>query len=255
MKMAIAHFKPRPKQWAGNLSTMLDAIQLLAEGHPAPDLIVLPGACDSGPVAIDPSLVTPAMCQGFRESVATIAREWGVWIACGQACSHGAEIIPSANLFDPDGDAYIRSSQFDAAESVENNPSSLPSFVANTPIGMLAVATPDLLADPALLDLPEQPQVDLVVACCPTTDDAARCEAAIAALALKWQANLCIVSPAISSGQQPARVLDFTGKPMNPLSVNAGAVWFGRIPLRFGGGRIASRLAEEPPTEEALGFE
>ena len=109
MRVAVAQIKLYAGQRSRNLGSVTRAVVRAAEHDPAPDLIVLPGACDLGPAIFDPGFLTPAMCQGFAETLGALAREWGVWIAAGYAVMTGGQVGASATLLDPDGDVYIRS--------------------------------------------------------------------------------------------------------------------------------------------------
>ena len=71
-----------PQSRAANAQRLIAAIERASEADPAPDLIVLPGACDTGGVRLG-SDWNEATLQGIAETLAWKAREWGVFIAAG----------------------------------------------------------------------------------------------------------------------------------------------------------------------------
>ena len=48
MKVALLQIRLEPKSPAANLQRLNEAIERAARVDPAPDLLVLPGACDTG---------------------------------------------------------------------------------------------------------------------------------------------------------------------------------------------------------------
>ncbi len=90
---------------SANLTHVLGHVVGAAETEPAaPDLLVLPAGCD-GPVS--PGL-SEAMVQGFAESLAAVAREWGLYVAAGLLEPAGDGFGEAGRLIDPDGDALVR---------------------------------------------------------------------------------------------------------------------------------------------------
>jgi len=108
MKVAVAQVELHAGQRSRNLGSVIRAVVQASEHEPAPDLIVLPGACDFGSAGADTGRVTPAMCQGFVETLGALAREWGVWIAAGHTTLMTTGTVSSAVLLDPDGDVWLR---------------------------------------------------------------------------------------------------------------------------------------------------
>jgi hypothetical protein len=88
---------------ARNLQRVLGAIDRACRTDPSPDLVVLPGGCDTGGPL--PGGEFPlSIIQNVREAIALKAREWGIYIAVGlhARCPDGYR--HSAVLFDPDAD-------------------------------------------------------------------------------------------------------------------------------------------------------
>jgi len=89
---------------AGNLQRVLAAIARVAKADPPPDLLVLPGACDTG--GTTPRRDFPvSIIQNIREAIAFKAREWGIYIAVGLHTRGPDGYNHSAVLLDPDADA------------------------------------------------------------------------------------------------------------------------------------------------------
>lgn len=118
---------------SANMTHVLRQVVEAAETEPvAPDLLVLPAGCD-GPVS--PGL-SEAMVQGFSESLAAVAREWGLYVAAGLLEPAGDGFIETGRLIDPDGDAPVRGAAVGKA-----------CVVRETPLGRVAVG----------IDVPEAP--------------------------------------------------------------------------------------------------
>ena len=103
MRIALVQLRLEAKSRAANIQGLGAAIDRAAQVRPAPDLVVLPGACDTGGGTFGRGH-TPATLTGVGETIAWKAREWGVFIAAGLHCRRGESIVASAVLFDPDGD-------------------------------------------------------------------------------------------------------------------------------------------------------
>lgn len=123
MRLALLQIRIRPGARSANLAHALRRVVRAAETDPPPDLIVLPAWCDghSG------GEVSEAMAQGFSESLAAAAREWGVYLAAGSLQVSGQSAFERARLYDPDGDVIARSTKAAARQ------------VAETSLGRLAV--------------------------------------------------------------------------------------------------------------------
>ena len=105
MRVALVQIGVRTDSRSANLTHVLRHIVGAAETEPAaPDLLVLPAGCD-GPVS--PGL-SEAMVQGFAESLAAVAREWGLYVAAGLLEPAGDGFGEAGRLIDPDGDALVR---------------------------------------------------------------------------------------------------------------------------------------------------
>lgn len=107
MKMALLQIRLNSKSRAANVQELNAAIDRAAGTSPALDVVVLPGACDTG--SAPRRGWSEAGLQGVKESIAFKAREWGVFIAAGVHLAHGHALEPCAVLFDPDGDIVVRS--------------------------------------------------------------------------------------------------------------------------------------------------
>lgn len=126
MRVALLQIRVRTHSRSMNLTHVLGQVVRAAEAVPAPDLMVLPAGCD-GPVSQD---LSPAMVQGFAESLAAVAREWGVYLGAGLLRSEGDGFGQVARLYDPDGDVLIHSAAL--------GPDATCVF-RETPLGRLAV--------------------------------------------------------------------------------------------------------------------
>ena len=132
MKLALVQFALHVGKRSRNFAKARDMIQQAAEHDPSPDIIILPGVCDVGDQSATMAVLTRAMCQGFAQSMATLAREWGLWIACGHAMIRGVRRETVVSLFDPDGDTFLR---FPTMTSDKASSELMP---ASTPIGTIA---------------------------------------------------------------------------------------------------------------------
>lgn len=103
MNVSLLQITLDRKARAGNLVRVTDAIVRAARSDSTPDLLILPGSCDTGggPPGRDHS---DGFLANFRATIASKAREWGLYIAAGLhiACETGHEHC--GVLFDPDGD-------------------------------------------------------------------------------------------------------------------------------------------------------
>ncbi len=133
MRAALLQLALDPTSRAANIQGLTAGIHRAANTAPAPDLLVLPGACDTGGVFPGPRL-SDACLQSVREMIAWQARDWGVYIAAGLHHRCGSAFVPCAVLFDPDGDLV-------AQDPVRTADSDLPLPVGTwqTAIGPLGV--------------------------------------------------------------------------------------------------------------------
>lgn len=137
MRVALLQIRFDPKSRSANLQAVLAAIGQAAGAEPAPDLLILPGACDTAGVA-GADGATLASRSGFCEALAAQAREWGVFIAAGMGAANADEGGAQALLFDPDGDVLAR-----AAIEERSSSDACPSW-ANTALGVVGVALPSV---------------------------------------------------------------------------------------------------------------
>lgn len=149
MKIALLQTGLDAKSRAANIQGLIAAIHRAVETSPAPDLLVLPGACDTGGAAAAASS-SRATCQSVRGMIALKAREWGVYIAAGLHVRHGQSWVPSTFLFDPDGDdvAVAGPSTGDDAGSASE-----PAFWPCA-LGRIGVCEPPVSSLPTGADLP-----------------------------------------------------------------------------------------------------
>ena len=133
MRIALLQVHVRPGAGSANLAHVLRRIVLAAELIPPPDVLLLPGWCDGH----EGGAASEATVQGFSESLAAAAREWGVYLAAGSLRADGQSFSQCARLYDPDGDVVARS----------GGPGSCP--VADLALGRLAVCldSPEASAD------------------------------------------------------------------------------------------------------------
>ena len=108
MRVALLQTRLDPKSRAANTQAINATIDRAAAAGPAPDLLVLPGACDAGGTGAARS-VNSTRLEVIKENLAQKAREWGVFIAAGLHGRHEEKWVPCAVLFDPDGDVVARS--------------------------------------------------------------------------------------------------------------------------------------------------
>jgi predicted amidohydrolase len=104
MRVALLQIRLDARSPAGNLQGVLRGVDRAADTTPAPDLLVLPGACDTG--GTEPAASYPlAVLESFKEALTYKGREWGVFIAAGLHIRDvGGTLVAASALFDPDGD-------------------------------------------------------------------------------------------------------------------------------------------------------
>ena len=141
MRIALLQIRVLSDSRSANLAHVLRQVVRAAETVPAPDLLVLPASCDG----INPKGVTAAMAQGFGESLAAAAREWGLYVAAGALRAVDDGVYDQACLYDPDGDV-IACSATDSKPPVRT--------VFETALGQVWIGTE---GGDALLEAPEEP--------------------------------------------------------------------------------------------------
>ena len=138
MRVALVQLRLNAKSRAANVKGVMAAIARASQVQPAPDLLVLPGACDTGGATFGRGH-SEATLTGVRETIAWMAREWGVFIAAGLHCRRDDTTVPCALLFDPDGDIVARSI---AAAVNEGGPPSGPIALWPSVVGDIGVFEP-----------------------------------------------------------------------------------------------------------------
>lgn len=132
MRVALLQIRLETKSPAANIQRLNEAIERAAGVDPAPDLLVLPGACDTGG-ATSGRRWHDASLECAKENIACKAREWGVFVAAGLHVRRGDTLQACALLFDPDGDVVARSVAPARAESI------MPAEPWPSAVGELAV--------------------------------------------------------------------------------------------------------------------
>ena len=148
------------KSRAANVQRISAAIDAAAGADPSPDVLVLPGGCDTGGAAGTRGL-HDASLTALRERLAGKAREWGVFIAAGLHHRVGGSFEPYAVLIDSDGDVAACSGD---RANMPSEAGSTPARWWSTSIGRVGVldvseADPAMVAtecrdEPALVAVP-----------------------------------------------------------------------------------------------------
>lgn len=103
MRVGLLQVRLRSDSPAANVQVILAAIDRAGRADPSPDLLVLPGGCDTG--GKEPAGDFPlAVLETTREAIASKAREWGLYIAAGVHTTVDGRFEPASVLLDPDGD-------------------------------------------------------------------------------------------------------------------------------------------------------
>ncbi len=110
MRVALIQAQLDPRSRSSNLQRLIAAIDRAAGCVPAPDVLVLPGSCDTGGAALH-RYWTEACAETVRATLAWKAREWGVYIVAGLHRRLDEHWQTFAALFDPDGDVAARSNE------------------------------------------------------------------------------------------------------------------------------------------------
>ncbi|MFQ5413531.1 MAG: hypothetical protein ACE5E6_03635 [Phycisphaerae bacterium] len=161
MKVALVQITLDGTSHAVNLQGIMAAIDRAIDVVPAPDLVVLPGACDTGgrrladgrssadsrtmlsdrsvtrspqPVVDAPGVAVLGACH---ETVALKARDWGVYIAAGMHARIGGFDRPCTLLFDANGDVVAR-----ACAIADRRAKAGPLSFWRSPVGILGVCPP-----------------------------------------------------------------------------------------------------------------
>ncbi len=138
MRVALLQLGLDSQGRAANLQNLVRGIHRAASATPAPDVLVLPGSCDTGG-AVPNRRLREASLQSVRETIAWEARDWGVYIAVGLHRLRDDTLVPWAALFDPDGDVAAQ----DPVHG-ENGSGVAPIEIWQTAVGSLGVVQPSL---------------------------------------------------------------------------------------------------------------
>ena len=96
MRVALAQIRLDRRSRSARIQDVMSAVDRAAGAEPAPDLVVLPGGCDSDLSA------NAIVNRTLLEAIAGKAREWGLYIAAGVQGANGQTAW--AVLVDADGD-------------------------------------------------------------------------------------------------------------------------------------------------------
>ena len=118
MRVALLQVCFEPASHAATLQSVLALIDRAAVMSPPPDLLVLPGACDTGGEPPGKTY-SPAKAANVREALADRAREWGVYIAAGLHEYIDEKPVHCAVLCDPNGDRVARAPGMGPAQPTE----------------------------------------------------------------------------------------------------------------------------------------
>lgn len=118
MRVALLQVCLDPASHATTLQSVLAMIDRAAAMAPPPDLLVLPGACDSGGEPLGKTFAQ-AKTANVREALSHRAREWGVYIAGGLHEYINEKPVHCAVLFDPNGDCVARAPGMGPAQPTE----------------------------------------------------------------------------------------------------------------------------------------
>ncbi|MFQ5591866.1 MAG: hypothetical protein ACE5HE_11940 [Phycisphaerae bacterium] len=168
MRVALLQVDLNSKSRAANLQRVVAAVQCAAQATPPPDLLVLPGGCDTGGGVANRRL-SDSYRQSVKETIAWLARDWGVFIAAGFHRSNGHALEPWVGLFDPDGDPASRDPVEDAAGGVS------AVGVWRTAVGSLGVVEPSAPGSPADRLAEVEPGSFLAMPCAPGAWSNERC--------------------------------------------------------------------------------
>lgn len=180
MIAALAQTTFHPGLRSRNLTALTRAIIEAAGLNPAPDLILLPDGVGVSLRTDDGAMLNAAMCQGLTESLAWLAREWGVWIAAGHAMPDCERIVAAVTLFDPDGDPYVR--------HVASAETECGWTVRLTPLGRVAIG----FVDRDALAAADFEDVDLLIAA-PAAGGSPLAEDDLIAAATRCDCHVCLL--------------------------------------------------------------
>lgn len=103
MRLALLQSTLHVRSRAANVQGLMAMFRTAVERVPAPEVVVLPAQCDSGGAALSRTL--PEACLTMvRETLAALAREWGVYCIAGLHIRRGTHWHSEMVLLDADGD-------------------------------------------------------------------------------------------------------------------------------------------------------
>lgn len=113
MRLALLQCTLNARSRAGNIQGLIAAFQAAVQREPAPDVVALPMNCDTGGGAM--SRAFPEACLIMvRETLAALAREWGVYCLAGLHTRRGNAWHRDTVLLDADGDLCAASGEADS---------------------------------------------------------------------------------------------------------------------------------------------
>ncbi|MBU0716615.1 MAG: hypothetical protein KJ749_00060, partial [Planctomycetes bacterium] len=110
MRVGLVQCRLETRSRAANIQAISAAIDRAAQAMPAPDLVILPGAVDTGGVMGGACQVNSEKFRSVSETIMWKAREWGVFIAVGLHSNEGNAAPLRTVVIDPDGDVVAQAS-------------------------------------------------------------------------------------------------------------------------------------------------
>ncbi|MCG8407292.1 MAG: carbon-nitrogen hydrolase family protein [Phycisphaerales bacterium] len=153
MRIAVVQLAVKPEHRTETLQNALGEIDAVCEADPAPDLVLLPAFVDTLTVASKRAVVCERLHGQTASACGLRARNWGVFIALGQAERSSNKPFVTSVLIDRDGDIRLAQRQvsfetsgsdvFEAGERIA---------VTDVLLGRIALLTGDDLLDPGAWD-------------------------------------------------------------------------------------------------------
>ncbi len=110
MRLALLQTTLNARSRAGNVQGLIAAFHAAVDRDPAPDVVALPMNCDTGGGVL--SRAFPEACLTMvRETLAALAREWGVYCVAGLHIRRGVAWHRDTVLLDADGDLCAASGE------------------------------------------------------------------------------------------------------------------------------------------------
>ena len=138
MRVVLLQIKLDSQSRSANVQHINAVIDQAAGADPPPDLLVLPGACDTGGAAPG-SDWSDVSSVAMTANLSTKAREWGVYMAAGAHLRRDQDVFGCSLLFDPDGDVAVRAVH---EASLEDPATASPIESWPSPVGPMAVLDP-----------------------------------------------------------------------------------------------------------------